>query len=75
MTREPTVVAIGCSGPVAQHFVDGFSSEGAKLRILPRRPVEVRERFPDAEIVQGSMIEPDDQARFGVVRLGTAQKG
>ncbi len=63
MSSRATVVAIGCSGAVAQHFVEGFLDEGAALRILARRPEEVRERYPRAEIVPGSMMEPCTVAR------------
>lgn len=58
-----TVAAIGCSGPVARHFVEGFCDEGAELRILARRPDKVHENYPRAQIVPGSMMEPDDVAR------------
>lgn len=63
MTRHFTVAAIGCSGPVAHQFVDGFSSEGATVRILARNPAIVRKRYPDAEVIEGSMMEPTDVAR------------
>jgi len=57
MSGPFTVVAIGCSGPVAQQFVDRFIDEGAALQILARRPDEMRQRYPRAEIVQGSMMD------------------
>lgn len=63
MSGPFTVAAIGCSGPVAQHFVEGFLDHGATLRILARRPDEVRERYPRAEIVNGSMMDADDVGR------------
>jgi uncharacterized protein YbjT (DUF2867 family) len=63
MSDTPTVVAIGCSGPVATHFVTGFIEEGARLRILARRPGPVSARYPKAEVVEGSMMEPADVAR------------
>ena len=63
MSERFTVAAIGCSGPVAQHFVEGFCDEGAKLRILARRPGDVRKRYPRADVIQGSMMEPSDVAR------------
>ncbi|GAA4647451.1 NAD(P)H-binding protein [Pontixanthobacter gangjinensis] len=63
MKEKVTVAAIGCSGPVAHHFVEGFCEEGANLRLLARKPHKVRRRYPQAEIVQGSMMEPADVAR------------
>lgn len=63
MSAGITLAAIGCSGPVAHHFVEGFAAEGVSLKILARNPAAVGLRYPDAEIVQGSMMNPDDVAR------------
>lgn len=63
MTGQFTVTMIGCSGPVARHFVEGFSDEGANVRILARSPGEVRSRYPRAQVIEGSMMEPKDVAR------------
>lgn len=60
--RPPVIGAIGCSGPVAEHFVSGFIEEGAHLRLLARNPAKAAERYPLAEIVKGSMMEPSDVA-------------
>ncbi len=45
MSGPFTVSAIGCSGPVPQHFVKGFADHGVTLRILARRPEAVCEQY------------------------------
>ena len=63
MSDRFTVAAIGCSGPVARPFVDGFGEEGVNLRILAREPASVRERYPEVEVIEGSMMDAQDVAR------------
>ncbi|MBI1261498.1 MAG: NAD(P)H-binding protein [Rhizobiales bacterium] len=63
MSERKTIAAIGCSGPVAHHFVEGFLNEGASVRILARSPEHVQTMYPDASISPGSMMAPDDVAR------------
>lgn len=65
MSAGITLAAIGCSGPVAHHFVEGFATEGVALKMLARNPAAINLRYPDAQVVQGSMTNPDDVA--GVV--------
>ncbi len=60
---DPTIAALGCTGPVSRTFVTGFLELGAQLRILARDPAAVAARFPEADIVEGSMAQPDDVAR------------
>ncbi len=62
MTTQYIIAAIGCSGPVAQHFVQGFCDEGVAIRILARDPRLVAERYREAEVIQGSMMNADDVA-------------
>ncbi|WP_430402416.1 SDR family oxidoreductase [Hyphomonas sp.] len=63
MPSPRTIAAIGCSGPVATHFIEGFLEEGANVRILARNPDRVQAMYPAASIISGSMIEPGDVAR------------
>lgn len=64
MTEQRHVVAaIGCSGSVARPFVQGLIDAGVAVRLLARRPEPVAARYPDAEVIQGSMAEAADVAR------------
>jgi uncharacterized protein YbjT (DUF2867 family) len=63
MTNCFTVAAIDCSGSVAAHFVQGFAEEGVHLRILARSPATVQERYPGAEVIEGSIMNAGDVAR------------
>ena len=57
------LVALGCSGPVAAPIINGFVRAGLSLRILARCPEPVARRYPEAEVVAGSMSDPDSVAR------------
>lgn len=58
-----TVAALGCSGPVAAHIVNSFLQQSnVKLRVLARTPEKIQALYPKAEIVAGSMANPDDVA-------------
>lgn len=61
--QRHVVAAIGCSGPVARPFVEGLIDAGVTVRLLARRPESVAARYPDAELIEGSMAEADDVAR------------
>lgn len=63
MSGQITIAAIGCSGPVAHHFVEGFLDDGIELRILARSPEAVKRRYPQANVIAGSMMQPEDVAR------------
>ena len=59
MTVNSTcIVALGCSGPVATPVLRGFLDEGVTLRVLARAPEPVARRYPEAEVVAGSMSDP-----------------
>jgi len=62
-TNDLVLAAVGCSGPVSQIFVTGFLELGVKVRVLARNPERIASRHPEAEVVRGSMTEPDDVAR------------
>lgn len=61
--RQLSLAAFGCSGPIARIFVDGFLREGVSLRLLARDAAGVARRYPDAEVVGGSMMNAGDVAR------------
>ncbi len=59
-----TLAAIGCSGPVDELFVQGFLGRGIDVRVLARNVEDAARRHPGAQVVQGSMMEREDVARF-----------
>ena len=64
MTNEElTLAAIGCTGHVADIFVDGFLKQGIKTRLLARNPENMSSRYPAAEVIKGNMMNPTDAAR------------
>jgi NAD(P)H dehydrogenase (quinone) len=63
MSSGLTIAAIGCSGPVAHHFVEGFLAEGVSVKILARNPEAVRQRYPAVDVIEGSMMDPGDVSR------------
>ncbi len=61
--KELTLAAVGCSGPVSELFVSGFLSQGVRLRLLARNPGALSSRYPGAETVRGSLMNPADVER------------
>ena len=66
MTKSITITALGCSGPVAAHIVDGFLAiPNVEVKLLARTPEAVHERYNNAKnltVVKGSMANPEDVA-------------
>lgn len=62
--NEPTktIAAIGCSGRVAEIFVRGLLAEGVRVRLLARDAEALAHRYPEATIIAGSMMNPNDVA-------------
>lgn len=54
------IAAIGCSGHIAKIFVDEFLEQGIKIRLLARDANKARAQYPAAEVIEGSMMNPDD---------------
>ncbi|SRR6056297_286445 len=63
LKRTIEIAAIGCSGPVARHFVEGLLEEGASVRVLARSPESVEHRLPGADVMAGSMKNCSDVER------------
>lgn len=61
--QRKTLAAIGYSSHVAEIFVRRFLAEGVNLRLLTRDPDALARRYPEATIVRGSLMNPDDVAR------------
>lgn len=57
------MAALGCTGPIAEIFVEGFVKQGVSLRLLARDAAAVARRYPKAEVVSGSMMVADDVAK------------
>lgn len=62
-TETKTVAAIGYSSKVAEPFVRGMIEQGLIVRLLTRDPDALAHRYSEANIVRGSLMEPDDVAR------------
>lgn len=61
--KSITLAVIGCTGHVTGLFADEFYKLGVKLRILASRPDELALKYPDAEIIKGSMMDSEDVRR------------
>lgn len=59
-TKKNILAAIGCTGHITELFLKEFSKQDIQLRILARKPELFSERYPDAEIIEGSMLNPRD---------------
>ncbi|QII03784.1 NmrA family NAD(P)-binding protein (plasmid) [Rhodococcoides fascians A21d2] len=60
--QPKTIAAIGCSGHVSEPIVRGLLL-GAKVRLLARNAELLTARYPDATIIEGSMMNAEDVAR------------
>lgn len=60
--KKLTLAAIGCSGHVGEIFVDGFLKQGINVRLLARNQEVLSARYPDAEVIKGSMMDATDVA-------------
>lgn len=61
--KKFTLAAIGCSGHVAEIFVDGFLKQGINVRLLARNPEALSVRYPEVELIKGSMMNATDVAK------------
>lgn len=79
MATSIKLAAIGCSGPVGEILIPKFLAQGLDLRILARDPAGVAHRYPAAEVVSGSLLNPRDvasaltgvDAAFAITPAGT----
>lgn len=62
---DVTIAAIGCSGPIGHHFIEGLLGCDVNVRVLARTPDAVRAAFPTptVQVVEGSLLDPNDVAR------------
>ncbi|MFZ1085641.1 MAG: NAD(P)H-binding protein [Terracidiphilus sp.] len=56
---QPLITVLGGTGPIGAAYNDEFLKQGVRLRILARSPERIRERFPQAEVIPGSMLSPE----------------
>ncbi len=61
--KKFSIAIIGGTGKISEPFLDGFLGLGMDLKILARSPQRISRRFPEAEVIQGSMMNEDDAAR------------
>lgn len=60
ITKKKILAVIGCTGHITELFLKEFSKQDIKLRILARKPELISERYPNAEIIKGSMLNASD---------------
>ncbi len=60
LSNQPLLLVLGCTGRIAQPFLQTFTREGVRLRILARSPQVIQARYPQAEVFSGSMLNEDD---------------
>lgn len=51
---------LGGSGHVGRVYIREFLSNGLQTQVLARTSEKVSQRFPDAVVIQGSMMEESD---------------
>jgi|GEM_PF-1014996 len=56
----PVISVLGGTRHVGIPYIREFLAHGLKVKILARSPKRVAERFPRAEVFQGSMMNADD---------------
>ena len=59
-SQQPTITVLGGTGHVGRIYIQEFLNSNFNVRILARSPERVRRRFPEAEIVHGSMMQDKD---------------
>ena len=58
--QQRTITVLGGTGHVGRIYIQEFLSAGFNVRILARSPKRVRRRFPEAEMIPGSMMQDTD---------------
>ena len=51
-----TIAVLGGTGHVGIPYISEFLAQGLKVRVLARSPERVTGRFPEAEVIRGSMM-------------------
>jgi len=57
MTENPLTI-LGGTGRIARPFVEQFLAEHVPVRLLARNPLAIQARYPQAEVLPGSMFDP-----------------
>lgn len=57
---KKTIVLIGCSGYIGQAYIEKFIALGLKVKVLARTPEKITKKFPEAEVIKGSLFNEDD---------------
>jgi len=58
MTTRNLLTILGGTGRIARPFVEQFLAENVPVRLLARNPAEIQARYPQAEVLPGSMFDP-----------------
>jgi len=60
MPSSNIISVLGGTGHVGAVFIDTFKQHGLKVRILARKPELLQNRYPDCDVVKGSMLNKAD---------------
>jgi len=58
MTTQNPLTILGGTGHIARPFIKQFLAENVSVRLLARNPAEIQARYPQAEVLAGSMFDP-----------------
>ena len=58
-TYKHTIAVLGGTGHVGIPYIGEFLAQGLKVRVLARSPERVTPRFPEAEVIRGSMMDAE----------------
>lgn len=61
--HRQTIAVLGGTGRFGAAFIDEFSDNGLKVRVLARSPRKVTKRFPQADVRRGNMMNISDVKR------------
>ncbi|MGE8154052.1 SDR family oxidoreductase [Pseudomonas vancouverensis] len=59
-STKKVIATIGCSGHIAKIFVEGLLQQNLHVRLLARDAQKAKAQYPTAEVIEGSMMNPDD---------------
>jgi len=58
-TNTHTIAVLGGTGHVGLPYINEFLAQGLKVRVLARSPERAKRRFPEAEVIRGSMMDAE----------------
>ncbi len=58
--KKLTLAMIGCSGYIGAPYIEQFIKLGVNVKVLARRPEALSSKFPEARVINGSMMDKHD---------------